>query len=162
MLAVRASVILAWPLVALTLAAAPSQARTAPERGDSYQTVPAQQPASDGVLCSLAADSRGWQRSSGPATQTDPSDPSAGDADYPTGAAGTSNGELTASQTGEPGGAGGTSGSSLSPVTRASEPPAAAAFARVYVPVGQCRPASSLRERRLVHADLIQALRDGQ
>jgi hypothetical protein len=80
---------------------------------------------------------------------------------YPGGAAGNSNGELTAGQKGEPVGAGGTSAGSSSPFALRGASPFVAQASVFIRPPDPCVRGSSLAERRLIHHDLIQALRDG-
>jgi hypothetical protein len=81
--------------------------------------------------------------------------------DYPGGAAGHSNGELTAGQKGEPVGAGGTSAGSSSPFALRGATPFVAQASAFIRPPDPCVRVPSLAERRLIHHDLIQALRDG-
>jgi hypothetical protein len=146
------------------LTAAPGLARVAPEPADSHPSTRTEQrtTTSDSACQITAADIPAPVALEGRRSNLRSSDSAAGYTGYPGGAAGTSNGELTAAQKGEPVGAGGTSGGSSSPFANAGTEASAIALTSVSGSVDKCPPAPSAATRRLIHADLMQALRDGQ
>ena len=134
-------VVLAAAASVFALSVLPASARITPEPGEALTGEQGQSraepPKSLCVQGTLATNAR----------DNEPGDAYAG---YPGGAAGTSNGELSAAQKGEPLGAGGTSGGWSGPFARSSDTASAVPTTGGSGPVSGCSPHTLLAHWRWV------------